>query len=421
MTAAGCQFAIRGGGHTPWKGNANIAGGVTIDMSSIKSVKTDPFSAFVSVGAGARWSDVYGELDVMGLGVAGGRISDVGVGGLITGGGLSYFAPRYGFVCDQVLNFEVALADGQIVNANATSNPDLWFALKGGSNNFGIVTRFDLKIFPQGKTLGGTIYNPIKTLRDQVRAFVEFNNATSSDTNAALINTYAYTSKSGWVINNLLVYFEHEVIPAILRPFMDIKPQLRNTLRQSNLSDITSEQVKSTLYGFRQHPPLFSRLFLTRTYGNDPNFLSQVFAIANETLQSFISTSNLVYALVYQPLPSAIPSRSIDSGGNPLGLDPASGPQVLALQTIQWTNAADDVLINRAARKIWQQADELALEMGLKRDWIYLNYAAEDQDPIGSYGEENVRRLREASKKYDPTGIFQRNVPGGFKLWRKCG
>ncbi|KAI4173898.1 MAG: hypothetical protein LQ343_002666 [Gyalolechia ehrenbergii] len=394
MPTSGCQFAIRGGGHTPWTGSANIADGVTIDMGSIKSVNVDPSSTFVSIAAGARWSDVYGQLDLNGLGVAGGRISEVGVGGLITGGGMSYFAPRYGFVCDQVLNFEVALANGQIVNANATSNPDLWFALKGGSNNFGIVTRFDLKIFPQGKIFGGTIYNPINTLPEQVQAFAEFNNATSFDTNAALINTYGYTGRTGWTVNNLLVYSKPDVNPAVLRPFMDIKPQLGNTMRLSNLSDITKEQVKNTPY---------------------------VFTIANTTLQSFADSPNLVYALVYQPLPSAITSRSAQSGGNPLGLDPASGPQVLALQTIQWTNATDDPLINTAARKIWQQADELALKMGVKRDWIYLNYAAEDQDPIGSYGEENVRRLREASRKFDPTGLFQRNVPGGFKLCEKGG
>lgn len=170
-------------------------------------------------------------------------------------GGMSYFAPRYGFVCDQVLNFEVALANGQIVNANATSNPDLWFALKGGSNNFGIVTRFDLKIFPQGKIFGGTIYNPINTLPEQVQAFAEFNNATSFDTNAALINTYGYTGRTGWTVNNLLVYSKPDVNPAVLRPFMDIKPQLGNTMRLSNLSDITKEQVKNTPYGLRQVIP----------------------------------------------------------------------------------------------------------------------------------------------------------------------
>lgn len=165
---------------------------------------------------------------------------------------MSYFAPRYGFVCDQVLNFEVALADGQIVNANATSRADLWFALKGGSNNFGIVTRFDLKAFPQGKIWGGSVYNPISTLPEQVQAFVEFNNATSVDTSAALINTYGYiTQLRTWTVSNLLVYTEPEVNPEVLRPFTGIKPQLGTTMRLTNLSDVTSEQVGNAPYGLR--------------------------------------------------------------------------------------------------------------------------------------------------------------------------
>ncbi|KAL8759917.1 MAG: hypothetical protein Q9184_003477 [Pyrenodesmia sp. 2 TL-2023] len=185
-------------------------------------------------------------------------------------------------------------------------------------------------------------------------------------------------------------------------------------MRLTNLSDITSEQDKHARDGLRQ-------LFLTRTYGNDPDFLTQVFQIANTTLQSFNHIPGLIYVLVYQPLPSSITSRSANSGGNPLGLDPTTGPQVLALQTIQWSNAVDDDFINDAARKIWKKADELAVKMGAKRDWIYLNYAAPDQDPLGSYGEENVRKLRAASTKYDPKGLFQTGVPGGFKLWGKGG
>ncbi|KAL8908960.1 MAG: hypothetical protein Q9207_000536 [Kuettlingeria erythrocarpa] len=410
---AGCQFAIRGAGHTPWAGSANINNGVTIDMTSITAVHVDKTGTVVTVGAGARWSEVYRELDAVGLGVAGGRVSDVGVGGLITGGGMSYYAPRLGFVCDQVLNFEVALANGSIVNANATSNLDLWFALKGGSNNFGIVTRFDLLAFPQSKLWGGSTYNPISTLPDQINAFVEFNNAINYDPNAAVINTYGYTSKLGqWTVINLLVYTKREVNPPVLRPFTAIKPQLGNTMRLTNLSDITAEQAKNAQNGFRQ-------LFLTRTYGNDPDFLTQVFHIANITLQSFAHTPGLFYGLVYQPLPPTITSRSAESGGNPLGLDPSAGPQVLALQTIQWSDAADDDLVNDAARKVWKQADQLAVKMGAKRDWVYLNYAAPDQDPLRSYGKENVKKLRAASTKYDPTGLFQANVPGGFKLWRK--
>ncbi|KAL8893423.1 MAG: hypothetical protein Q9192_005281 [Flavoplaca navasiana] len=157
---------------------------------------------------------------------------------------MSYFAPRYGFVCDQVVNYEIVLANGTAVDSNAENNSDLWFALKGGSNNFGVVTRFDLKTFPLGKFWGGTICNSIDTLPAQIQAFADLNSASNYDTNVAITNTYAFARRIGlWTVANLLVYTERKVNPQVLRPFIDIKPQLANTMRVTNLGDLTTDQV----------------------------------------------------------------------------------------------------------------------------------------------------------------------------------
>lgn len=104
-----CQFAVRSGGHTPWAGSATIQDGVDIDLSALNQVTPSKDKKTVSVGPGNRWVDVYMKLEPLGLGVSGGRDGSVGVGGLITGGGMSFFAPRYGFVCDTVTEFEVRL------------------------------------------------------------------------------------------------------------------------------------------------------------------------------------------------------------------------------------------------------------------------------------------------------------------------
>jgi FAD/FMN-containing dehydrogenase len=90
-----------------------------------------------------------------GLGITGGRVSTVGVAGLTLGGGASFHSGRRGFACDDMLNYEVVLADGSVVNANKDENPRLWKALKGGGSNFGIVTRFDMAAFPAGDIYGG--------------------------------------------------------------------------------------------------------------------------------------------------------------------------------------------------------------------------------------------------------------------------
>ena len=104
-----CRFAIKGRSHAPAAGFANINAGVTIDMTKLSSITVSDDRTVASVGAGATWLDVYSYLDTLSLSVAGGRNGAVGVGGLTLGGGISYFLPRVGWACDNVVNFEVCL------------------------------------------------------------------------------------------------------------------------------------------------------------------------------------------------------------------------------------------------------------------------------------------------------------------------
>lgn len=102
-----------------------------------------------------RWSDVYTYLQKFELTAAGGRLGPVGVPGLLLAGGVNFYGNQVGFGCDTVVNYEVVLADGSIVEANKTSHPDLFWALKGGSSNFGIVTWFDLETIKSAKVWAG--------------------------------------------------------------------------------------------------------------------------------------------------------------------------------------------------------------------------------------------------------------------------
>lgn len=104
-----CNFAIKGGGHNPNSGYANVQDGVTINFSNMAAVEVD--GSVVKVGAGARWLSVYKALEPLGLAVAGGRNGNVGVGGLLLGGGISHFTARVGWACDNVVNYEVSLSD----------------------------------------------------------------------------------------------------------------------------------------------------------------------------------------------------------------------------------------------------------------------------------------------------------------------
>ncbi|KAL9623351.1 MAG: hypothetical protein Q9204_007961, partial [Flavoplaca sp. TL-2023a] len=188
-TIASCTFAIRGAGYTLWVGSANIDGGVTIDMTAISTVSLIRAKIVVSVGAGARWSAVYQALDAVGVGVAGGRVANAGVGGLVTGCEVSYFAPSYVFVCYQVINYEIVLANGTAVNANAENNSGLWFALKVRSNNFGDGTQNVAKLQAAIKK-----YDPMGLFQIKVPGGFKLFNRTAAEStyNEGVANTMSW-------------------------------------------------------------------------------------------------------------------------------------------------------------------------------------------------------------------------------------
>ncbi|KAI4131250.1 MAG: hypothetical protein LQ338_001344 [Usnochroma carphineum] len=410
------RFAIRGGGHTVWAGSANIDNGVTIDMRAINNVAVSDDRTLTSIGGGALWRDVYIKLDSMGLATTGGRAAGVGVGGLTTGGGLSFFSARYGFVCDNVVNFEIVLASGDIVNANATSNSDLWVALRGGSNNFGVVTRFDLRTFQQAPFYGGQVFYNISTVPQQLQAFADFNRGEGYDDYSSLIQSFAYSSGIGFAIQNSIKYTAPtaEKKPATFQPFFDIQPQLGNTMRVSNTTDFTTEQGAFSPDGFRQ-------LYRTTTFKNSLPFLNQVYAFFAATVPAVQHLPGIQWSLTIQPIVPAITSRSASRGGNSLGLDPAQGPLVNCLLTGTWNDTADDALATGTAVSLFDVIESAARQRGLYVPYKYLNYADGGQDVIDGYGAESKQRLQRVSRRYDPRGVFQRLVPGGFKLFTTPG
>ena len=365
----------------------------------------------VVIGPGNRWAGVYSQLDAKNLATSGGRVASVGVGGLTTGGGISFFSPRYGFVCDNVLNFEVVLASGQIVNANSASNPDLWRALRGGSNNFGVVTAFTMRSFDQGKFWGGFIGIDISTIEQQFKAFSSILGSPTYDPYAAVIYSLVFDPVSGtWSVAAQLAYTKAQANPPFLQPLTSL-PQTFSTMRISNLTDFTVELDASNPSGRRQ-------LFATGTYGNSVDIMRSVWQIGNSTAQPLRGIPNLKWSLSYQPEPTVITSKAAANGGNSLGLDVSDGNIFNVLLTATWDNASDDAAVNAAAQSLFSQAAAKAKSLGVFNEYLYLNYAAPWQDPITGYGVAAKSSLQAASKKYDPSQTFQKNVPGGFKLFR---
>lgn len=188
-----CPFTVKGGGHTPFAGGSNIQAGITIDFEKMASVSLSTDSKSALVGPGTRWLNVYQYLDPLNLTVIGGRASDVGVSGLTLGGGLSFFSARYGFACDNVDEFEIVLASGEVTTTSPSHNAGLFYALRGGgSSNFGIVTRFTLATYGQGNLWGGYKLYPITLNITLLHTFTEYNANNPKDKNAHLILSFGY-------------------------------------------------------------------------------------------------------------------------------------------------------------------------------------------------------------------------------------
>lgn len=172
---------------------------------------------------------------------------------IISPGGISFLSPQRGFACDNVLNMQVVLSDGTSASANSQENTDLFEALKGGSNNFGIVTRFDLQTFPQSDSWGGFISYSPATIPQQLSAFGEFMAAEVADPYADIVCSIGYVdAHQSMVVSNGILYSKPEASPAIFQPFIGIQPQLSNTMRIANttnfVSEVESQQAKGARY-----------------------------------------------------------------------------------------------------------------------------------------------------------------------------
>ncbi|KAI4225437.1 MAG: hypothetical protein L6R36_003921 [Xanthoria steineri] len=384
---------------------ANINDGILIDMSSVKGVSYDAAKDIVTVGTGQKWRDVYTQLDLYNRSVVGGRVLDVGVGGLILGCGLSYLSDLYGLACDNVVNYGVVLANGSLLNANATSNSDLWWALKGGGNNFGIVTSFTLSTHPVHEVWGGVkIYSLNQTL-DVLHAMSEYQSNPNKDPYANIF-TQVFTTNSTIGVVLTLVYLKPTVAPPAFKPFYSIP----------TINDTTRLQTLTQLMGGQNVPPIPRFDWFTTSFKPSASLythLNNLIATAPE-LQTLTSVTAGALALALQPISTSVVHAGRARGGNALGLQ-ATNQTWFALDVGHYF-AADDTTAHTAMRGLLARIETLTQSNGSYLEYEFMNDASYDQDVLGHYGGENLRRLRAVRARYDPDSVFQRLVPGGFKL-----
>ncbi|KAL4790312.1 6-hydroxy-D-nicotine oxidase [Aspergillus venezuelensis] len=391
----GCNFAIRSAGHNPNTGFNNAdETGVVLDLSNLRSRELSADKEIAYVGAGNQWGGIYTWLEGEGRSIVGGRCAEVGMGFLL-GGGYPALPNLHGLGSDSVVNFEVALSDGKIVNANSSENTDLFRALKGGGSNFGIVTRFDIKTHPSlNLQYSIKLYKPDD--------YVAINKAT------------------------IRMQAEMEADPKI-GVFTNFNPQFGAVgLVYANAAGTLPEPImvpvpktggsQSSLTKVMGHPGGPQKRYvgtLSTKYSED--LYEDVYLAWRKALPKIPDGGVLHYTI--QPLGAVCVEKSEDFGGNVLGLE--SCAQCWWVFTCEWPDQgfdSSDTAARSALDSLVESAQESARCRGLLLNYLTSNFASANQAVLQSYGGENVKLMREVAGKYDPDGLFQKQQWGGFLL-----
>src|SRR5262245_51185396 len=166
-------ISVKGGGHNV-TGYAVCADGLMLDLSAMRAARVDAERRLVMVGAGATWKDVDSATQSHGLATVGGIVSSTGVAGLTLGGGHGWLMRKHGLACDNLVAAEIVTADGERLRASADEHPELFWGLRGGGGNFGVVTSFEFRLHPLGTILAGLFLHPLSRARDVLELYRDF-------------------------------------------------------------------------------------------------------------------------------------------------------------------------------------------------------------------------------------------------------
>jgi FAD/FMN-containing dehydrogenase len=389
------------------KGASSVDDGVVIDLKNLDQITLNTDKTIVSLGPGNKWKRVYEELGKDGLAVAGGRAGDVGVGGYTLGGGISFFASARGWGCDNVRNFELVSASGEILNVNYKSYPDLFWGLRGGGTNFGIVTRFEYETFPQGDLFAGSLLYDYEHKEAAIKAFATYAHDADPKTATWLSIAYAQERK---LMSALAMYAESKPDAAALQPYLAI-PSLHSTAKVRSMADMAQEIADVQVQEHRQN-------YWNHTFKFDVDFVSWLTDMYWEEIVkaagAYEGKQGLVMVMqIYTKESVALMQRE---GGNCLGLTEDEAPYLNFMLPSAWLHEKEDEVVFEIVKKIHGRAIEEGKRRGLYKEFIYMNYASVYQDAVRGYGKENYNRLKAVAGKYDPDGVFQTLMPGYFKL-----
>ncbi len=381
----GLELAIRGGGHSA-AGLGSTEGGLVIDLSEMNAVQVDPEARTAVVQGGAKWKDVDEATTAHGLATTGGVISTTGVGGLTLGGGIGTIMRLYGLACDNLLSAELVLATGEVVTADSTSHPDLFWALKGGGGNFGVVTEFTFRLHPMPGLYGGMILHPRENALAAIRHFrdVALNAPDELGIFAALLHSpegLPIVAYLPWYVGTESeASFSIEPLRTFGPPMADLTAQTPYTVEQTSLDE-----------GF---PPGMHVYWKS-------HFLSQ---LTDEAIATIVEHANQapspLSATLLETMGGAVARVPVDATAFP-HRDAAFN---LAIIT-RWLDPADSDVNIAWARSFFDAMQSFS-------SGVYVNYlgVGDDSSRVSdAYAGATHQRLRQVKRQYDPDNLFHRN------------
>ncbi|KAI8226798.1 FAD-dependent monooxygenase yanF [Colletotrichum sp. SAR 10_96] len=378
-----CPFAAKSGGHAAMAGASSAQDGITVSFMNMTGIKLSDDKKIASIEPGNIWGDVYRELTK----------SDVTViGGLTV--------------------WQLVVATGAVIRVSATTYPDLFWALRGGGNNFGLVVNFNLKTtpLPGGKMWGGRRTYTENNFDKVAEAFHNIVVNSEQDNKAGLWHVWMYAFETKMAVPTLYYSESNGSHAAIFDEFNKI-PAYDDATQDHILAEFAAQGMNDTPPGLHEvYYVISTKADLSLQNWAKDLYFKEVMAVAN--------ISGIVPALTMQGITIPQLKKMRNNGGNALGLKVDDGPLYIIQMAVMWADEKDSEAVYRFASNLLEKISNEAKQRGLYNDFVYMNYASQYQDVVSSYGKDNKDRLKSISAKYDPNGVFQKLQPGYFKLDR---
>jgi FAD/FMN-containing dehydrogenase len=385
---SGLVLAVRGGGHNV-SGNAICDGGLTLDLSLMRSVRVDPKRQSLRAEGGTLWRDLDHEAEAFGLATTGGLISSTGIAGLTLGGGLGWLMGSYGLACDNLLSVDLVTAAGELVTASASENADLFWGLRGGGGNFGVATSLEYRLHPVGPMLGGLIIHPLERAADLFRFYEAFTHEAPDALGSMLLFV---TSPDGKRVVAVAVCYngareEGEALLAPLRAFGSPLADTIGPMRYTQIQQMFDEGFPAGLQNY------WRSSFLEYLDGAGIEAIVERFRQAPSP-QAAIAIEQLGGAVGrVSAEATAFNHRASRFNLLILGMWPERHAKA---ENVGWVQSISETLSRNASSR------------------VYVNYLGQSGDEgVGrveaAYGPQAYARLVALKDKYDPENLFRLN------------